>query len=98
MKIFDVGNSKRIGMWVIASDANDAEGIAKQLGHIKKKANNIEDVTQAMQGDSAWTSLSSLLSSGKRGQICKQIEALSFMDLLSGKQPSPGVWVFAQEV
>jgi hypothetical protein len=103
MRIYDVGNKGRTGAWIIADSAAAAEQIAREIGHIKKSALAISDVTDHLlrhPEPETSASLRTLLASGRTGRICLRGQALTFADiqaqLLGGpaKKVAAPVWQF----
>ena len=80
MRIFDIGNSNRRGIWILARDESDAVQIALDMGHIRKiKSARVYDVTERFDGQPG---IPDLMESGKVGQLVKQIETYNFSQLI----------------
>jgi hypothetical protein len=69
MKLFDVGNSRGMGFWVVARDTEHALEIALRDGHIKKPFARVQDVTDRWEGDMSWASLNGLLEGTVGGHV-----------------------------
>lgn len=95
-KFFDVGNSSRNGMFIVARDADHALEIAQKFGHIKNKKNGRAHEITDLSDDN----LQDVVDSGQFGQLCKRIRAYTFQEILSGNklaQPA-NPWEFVRTV
>ncbi len=94
--VFDVGNTRRQGMYILAHDRDDAADIAMQLGHVKSAKSARAHVADFSK-DGAVASLNALCVAGKRGRIAKRGALYSLSDMRAGKTPACE-WVMLREV
>lgn len=80
LKMFDVGNTSRIGFFCLAESKEQAVEIACAAGHVKSAENarcyefDLDDI---LKKDSAAESLRELVAEGKPGRLIKELPALT---------------------
>lgn len=99
MRMYDIGNTNRIGFWVCAKDENSALNIVEKRGHIKNRKNaRIHDITeQALEDDKKKTdTLKQILNGNKQGRLMFQGVSYSFQEVLQGITKKPIGWILEE--
>jgi len=99
MKLFDVGNSNRMGAFILEVSAEAAVERCVRAGHVKaaKNARPHEIPLEKMKEDTAYDSFMELVNAGKTGRLAKQIPAMNIMEVLNGVKKGGGKWLIDEE-
>jgi hypothetical protein len=98
--LFDVGNSNRIGAFILEVSEEAAVARCVKAGHVKaaKNARPHEIPLEDMREDTAYDSFMALVNAGKCGHLCKRVPSYNIMEVLQGGvDKGGGEWLIDEE-
>ena len=92
-RIYDLGNTSRVGFWCAAPDEATAREIAVKAGHAKKPGNlRVRDITEKVRNDKG---MSPIIGSEQTGRLIYQGVSYTFAEVVAGVKREAKGWMFA---